>query len=134
MSRSARRNAGLRRFCGCFGGSRTHGDGVSLNRCEQRLFDYLQSQREERQHWQQKVRSALKDFPDEHAASLRLEADLWRYYLERSAVAAPFKQAAAHEGLSRTSMRNLAELLLRLWTEPSSKPKAKRANNGDQAV
>ena len=102
---------------------------MSLNRCEQRLFDYLQAQREERQHWQEKVRSALREFPDEHAASLRLEADLWRYYLERSAVAAPFKQAAVHEGLSRTSMRNLAELLLRLWTEPRVKPKARRPND-----
>jgi len=107
---------------------------VSLNRCEQRLFDYLQAQREERQHWQEKVRSALREFPDEHAASLRLEADLWRYYLERSAVAAPFKQAAVHEGLSRISMRNLAELLLRLWTEQRAKPKAKRPNDGNLAI
>jgi len=106
---------------------------VSLNRCEQRLFDYLQAQRDERQHWQQKVRSVLREIPDEHAASLRLEADLWRYYLERSAVAAPFKQAAVHEGLSRTSMRNLAELLLRLWTEPRPKPKGRRSNDDGAA-
>ena len=106
---------------------------MSLNRCEQRLFDYLQGQRDERQHWQEKVRSALREFPDEHAASLRLEADLWRYYLERSAVVARFKDAAVHEGLSRTSMRNLAELLLRLWTEPRLKPKAKRPDHGNFA-
>jgi hypothetical protein len=96
---------------------------VSLNRSEQRLFDYLQSHREERQHWQEKVRVVARESSDGHAACLRLEAELWRYYLERSAVAAPFKEAARHEGLARTSMRNLAELLVRLWTEP--KPKAK---------
>ena len=97
---------------------------MSLNRSEQRLFDYLQSHRDERQHWEQKVRSIVREISDEHVACLRLEAELWRYYLERSAVAAPFKEAARHEGLARTSMRNLSELLVRLWTEPRRKPKA----------
>ena len=111
------------RDCGCFQGRRPHGGGVSLNRSEQRLFDYLQSNRDERQHWEQKVRSEVRENFDEHAACRRLEAELWRYYLERSAVAAPFKEAARHEGLTRTSMRNLAELLVRLWTEPRRMPK-----------
>jgi hypothetical protein len=61
---------------------------------------------------------------DDHVAAARLEAELWRYYEERSAVAAPFKEAARMEGLQRTSMRNLAELLIRLWTEPRPKKKA----------
>lgn len=96
---------------------------MSLNRFEQRTFDYLQSHPEERQHWQQKVQSVLKAAGDDHVAVVRLEPELWRYYVERSAVASPFKEAARHEGLQRTSMKNLAELLMRLWTDPRPKRK-----------
>ena len=96
---------------------------MSLNRCEQRIFDYLQSHAEERQYWVTKVQSVCRTL-EEHAAAGRLEIDLWRYYEERSAVAAPFKEAVAQEGLRRTSMRNLAELLIRLWTEPRPKKRS----------
>ena len=96
---------------------------MSLNRFEQRVFDYLQSHPEERHHWQQKLQSVVKAAGDDHVAVVRLEPELWRYYEERSAVASPFKEAARHEGLQRTSMKNLAELLVRLWTE--SRPKKK---------
>ena len=54
----------------------------------------------------------------ELAGISRLEGELWRYYAERSAVANPFKEAVRQEGLHRTSMRTLAELLVRLWVEP----------------
>ena len=94
---------------------------MSLNRCEQRVFDYLQGHRDEGQFWQEKVRTTLRATDDIHAAAGRLDGELWRYYLERSSVAAPFKEAARLEGLQRTSMKNLAELLLRLWTEPRPK-------------
>jgi len=96
---------------------------MSLNRCEQRVFDYLQSHREERHFWQEKVRTASRAAGGVQVAAARLDAELWRYYEERSAVAAPFKEAARVEGLRRTSMKNLAELLLRLWTEPRPKPR-----------
>ena len=96
---------------------------VSLNRCEQRVFDYLHAHKEERHFWQGKVQSVVKNLEDSHAAATRLERELWRYYVERSEVAAPFKEAVRHEGLRRTSMRNLADLLLRLWTEPRPKKK-----------
>ncbi len=112
-------------FCGCFPVSKLHGGPVSLNRFEQRVFDYLQGHREERQYWTEKVRKHIATNPDEHAVAMRLDGELWRYYEERSAVAEPFKSAARHEGMQRTSMRNLAELLIRLWTEP--KPKKKPA-------
>jgi hypothetical protein len=102
---------------------------MSLNRCEQRVFDYLQSHPEERHYWIGKFQGALKEAGDEHIAAFRLESDLWRYYQERSAVASPFKEAAQVEGLRRTSMRNLAELLLRLWTEP--RPRKKPASAVD---
>lgn len=96
---------------------------MSLNRCEQRIFDYWQRHRDERQFWQDKVQSVARSSVDDHAAAARLEPELWRYYTERSAVAAPFRDAVRHEGLQRTSMKNLAELLLRLWTEPRPKKK-----------
>lgn len=100
---------------------------MSLNRCEQRIFDYIESHPEERQFWVGKVQTVCRSL-DEHAAAVRLETELWRYYEERSAVASPFKEAVRHEGLRRTSMRNLADLLVRLWTEPRPK---KRAHGAD---
>lgn len=96
---------------------------MSLNRCEQRIFDYLQKHPEERHHWQGKFQAVTKAASDDHVAAALLEPELWRYYEERSAVAAPFKEAARHEGVRRTSMKNLAELLIRLWTEPRPKKK-----------
>lgn len=96
---------------------------MSLNRCEQRVYDYLLRHPEERQHWQGKFQQTAKAAADDHVAVARLEPELWRYYEERSAVAAPFKEIAQREGLHRTSMKNLAELLIRLWTEPRPKKK-----------
>lgn len=94
---------------------------MSLNRSEQRVFDYLQGHPEERQYWIGKVQSVCRSHQDDFAAVARLAADLWRYYEERSAVASPFREAARSEGLKRTSMKNLAELLVRLWVEPRPK-------------
>ncbi len=96
---------------------------MSLNRCEQRVFDYLQSHAEERHFWQVKFQRMVKNTGDDHVAVAQLEPELWRYYEERSAVAASFKEAVRHEGLQRTSMKNLAELLVRLWVEPRPKKK-----------
>lgn len=96
---------------------------MSLNRCEQRVFDYLERHRDERQYWQDKVRGAAKIYPDLHAAAAQLAGELWRYYEERSRVASPFREAMRTECLQRTSMKNLAELLLRLWVEPRPKKK-----------
>ncbi len=96
---------------------------MSLNRCEQRVFDYVDKHPDERQYWQGKLQRAIKELGSEYVAIERLEGELWRYYLERSAVVPAFKQAAADEGLQRTSMKNLAELLLRLWVAPRPKKK-----------
>ncbi len=99
---------------------------MSLNLCEQRVFDHLRLRPEERRHWREKVRAAAFEGPDSHAAAARLAGDLWRYYEERSVSTEPFREISRREGLRRTSMRNLAELLLRLWTEPRPKlPPAK---------
>lgn len=93
---------------------------MSLNRCEQRLFDYLQVHREERQFWEEKVR-AVAQMADARTAAARLDSEMWRYYEERSATVAPLQAAARREGLQRMSMKSLAELLLRLWLEPRPK-------------
>ena len=94
---------------------------MSLNRNEQRVFDYLQSHQDERHYWQGKFQRLAKATGEERLAIEQVELDLWRYYQERSLVASPFKEAAEVEGLRRTSMKNLAELLMRLWTEPRPK-------------
>lgn len=94
---------------------------MSLNRSEQMIFDYLQSHPEERQFWTHKVQKTSAGSLDEHAAAVQLESDLWRYYEERSGVVAPFRDVARREGLRRTSMRNLAEYLMRLWAAPRPK-------------
>lgn len=114
-------------LCGCFSARRSHRGRVSLNRSEQTLCDYVMQHPEERHFWQQKVRDAAHQAADDHAAALRLEADLWAYHVERSGVVEPFRSNAAREGLARTSMRNLAEYLLRLWTAPRVKPVRSRA-------
>lgn len=97
---------------------------MSLNRSEQLVFDYLQAHPDERQHWMGKVQRIAAGVIDPHATARQLEADLWRYYEERSAVAAPFRDIALREGIRRTSMKNLAELLLRLWVAPRPKKPA----------
>ena len=95
--------------------------GMSLNRCEQRVFDYLEKHRDERQFWLEKVRALAKKTPDPHAAVAQLAAELWRYHEERSAVVAAFREETRLEGGQRISMKNLAELLLRQWAPPRPK-------------
>jgi hypothetical protein len=100
---------------------------MSLNRSEQRTFDYIQSQVDERHFWFAKVQKTLREAGDNSDEAARvLESELWRYYRERSEVVKSFREAATVEGLQRTSMRNLAELLLRLWVEPKPKKPAER--------
>ncbi len=96
---------------------------MSLNRSEQMVHDYLQNQPEERRHWQDLVRREAAGNEDVHVAAAALERELWRYFQERAAVVEPFRGFARREGGARTSMRGLAELLLRLWAPPPAKPK-----------
>jgi len=105
---------------------------MGLNRSEQMLSDYVQGHPEERQFWQDKVRTVSRKHTDEHEAALRLDAELWSYYRERSAVAAPFRDAVARDGNGRVSMRGLAEYWIRLWAIPRPRPNgvAKEKNEG----
>ena len=94
---------------------------MSLNRSEQMTLDYVLLHKEERQYWHDKVRSVAESMGDEHEAAARLDLDLWHYYVERSQVVEPFRQTVQREGLKRTSMRSLAEYMLRLWLPPKPK-------------
>jgi hypothetical protein len=101
----------------------SHVGGVSLNRTEQMTFDYLEGEHDEYRFWKEKVQDVAKSVNTDHEAARRLEEELWAYVVERSEVVNPFRDVAQREGLLRTSMRNLAEYMLRLWTEPRKKPK-----------
>jgi hypothetical protein len=94
---------------------------VSLNPCEQRVFDYLELKPEERKYWHEKVQRLALTPEGREIGIQRLDSELWKYYVERSSVVSNFKEAARNEGLNRTSMRNLAELLTRVWVEPKVK-------------
>lgn len=97
---------------------------MSLNRSEQRIDDYLKRSKDERHYWISKVQTICRSEPEFVKAVARIENELWRYYVERSSVVPEFKEVARREGLARISMQNLAELMVRLWTEPRKKPKA----------
>jgi hypothetical protein len=94
---------------------------VSLNRSEQQIFEYIETNRDERQFWEYKVRDFASKFADLSQAASVIESELWRYYVERSGVVPEFKRTAEREGLRRMSMRNLADYLLRLWVAPRPK-------------
>lgn len=102
-------------FSVVFGGTGRRVGGVSLNRSEQQLYDYVQKSPEERRHWEYKTRILAANTPDVHEAARLLDAELWQYYLERAGVLPEFKRAVQREGTRRISMKNLAEYLLRLW-------------------
>ncbi len=105
---------------------------MSLNRSEQLVFDYLNAHPEEKSYWVDKAKAAAR-LADPHEASSRLADALWSYYEERAGVAAPFMDRVRHEGLQRTSMRNLAELLLRLWAPPKPKTPVRREGGSSYA-
>jgi hypothetical protein len=107
-------------FYGCFQLRRRQVGGVSLNRCEQTIYDFVNSHSDERQYWQHKVRNILADSVETPAAVARIASELWRYYEERSAVMPSFGGIERASEIRRTSTKNLAELLIRLWAEPQS--------------
>ena len=91
---------------------------MSLNRSEQMLHDYVLAHPDERQFWQNKVRTIVAQSQEAPAAVARIDAELWRYHEERSRVVPAFRDAARTFGPKRTSMKNLAEHWARLWVEP----------------
>ncbi len=91
---------------------------MSLNRYEQTVFDYVKAHADERQYWHDKVRGFVTGSDEIASAVARIDSELWRYYLERSAVVPAFDGVRGPGAPTRISMKNLAELLVRLWTEP----------------
>jgi hypothetical protein len=105
---------------------------MSLNRSEQLIYDYIQSSPDERHHWFAKVQAIAKESADTPSSVARIDSELWRYYLERSEVAPVFIAAARAFGTKRVSLKNLAEHLMRMWTEP--KPKKPSPAGGPAGV
>jgi hypothetical protein len=97
---------------------------MSLNRCEQTVFDYVKTHPEERHYLQDKVHSFVSQSSDIPSAVARIDYELRRYFEERSAVVSSFREASGTGPVSRTSMKNLAELWVRLWTEPKPRSSA----------
>ena len=111
---------------GCFFDPQLHGFTVSLNSIEQRLWEYIQGSPDERQHWLDKVRRLSSSAANGSSAAARIESELWNYYVERANVVPAIREQVRREGLSRTSMRNLAEYLVQFWIAPD--PRKKTAN------
>ena len=89
--------------------------GMSVNRTERALFDYIENHIEERQFWQGKVRELMRESRDDHANSSALAGELGRYFHERGSVGALPVQVIEGEGLGNIGFRSLAEHLMRIW-------------------
>ena len=105
---------------------------VSLNRCEQLLFDYVEKNPDERQFWMHKVRGVAHLWASPHLVAERLEGDISRYFQERANVVSELKEFVRHQGGQRTSMRNLAEHWLKLWVIPKRAVQNQRPARNDQ--
>ena len=99
---------------------------MSLNRCEHDLLDYVQRNPDERHYWEHKVRRLIGEQPDGHAVATSLEGELRRYLEERAGVLARFREYAVVPGGRRTSLRNLADFLIRMWSPPKPAKAAKK--------
>ncbi|MFZ5495144.1 MAG: hypothetical protein ACOZE5_07375 [Verrucomicrobiota bacterium] len=98
---------------------------MSLNRCEQAVFDYWERAPDERRHWQGKV-SELTFGGTDTGLARSLERDLWAYLVERSAHVPALRELRL-DGGPRVSLLNLAEHMIRLWGPPP-KPKKPAAS------
>ena len=94
---------------------RNKGFIAGLNRYERALLDYLESHPEEGRHWRAKVAQWAARDP---CPAQALTEELWSYVRERAEHAEPFREWAARGGILPSSLRNLAEYLLRVWGPP----------------
>ena len=101
---------------------------MSLNRYEQTLFHYWESQPDERRHWQAKVAEMTRGSGAPGEVARTLERELWEYFLERSPHVPRLRELNAG-GLPRVSLLNLAEHVIRLWGPP---PKPKKSPGAAQ--
>ncbi len=93
---------------------------MSLNRCEQALFDYWERQPDERRHWQARTLEAARGPGAPAEVARLLERELQAYLTERTPHVPSLREARGAGG--RISLLNLAELMVRLWG-PLPKPK-----------
>jgi len=103
---------------------------MSLNRSEQILYDYIRRHPEERQYIQNKVQVISRGSSSAEAAASRIDAELWRYYEERSSHVPALTEAGGRPGPGRISMKNLAEYLVRIWTEPRPRERPREGGDG----
>ena len=90
---------------------------MSLNRYEQTIFDYWESQPDEYRHWHDKVAAAARGIGPPGEMARALERELWDYFVERSQHVARLRELNS-DGLRRVSLLNLAEHVIRLWSPP----------------
>ena len=90
---------------------------MSLNRYEQAIFDYWDKQPDERRHWVAKVAEMTRS-QSATGAARPLERELWEYFTERRQHV-PQLAAPSIQGLTRVSLLNLAEHVIRLWGPPA---------------
>jgi len=95
---------------------------MSLNRCEQTVFEYWERAPDERRHWHGKVVALTRGGADMSLAR-GLERELWAYAVERSPHVPALRELRLESG-PKVSMLNLAEYLIRLWGPP---PKPKKS-------
>jgi len=90
---------------------------MSLNRYEQTLFSYWESNPDERRHWHSKVVEMTRVSAQPGEVARTLERELWDHFVERSPHV-PRLRELSHGGLRRVSLLNLAEHIIRLWGPP----------------
>ena len=90
---------------------------MSLNRYEQTLFSYWETQPDERRHWQGKVVEITRPAAPQGETARILERELWAYLVERHPHV-PRLRELSPGGLHRVSLLNLAEHIIRLWGPP----------------
>lgn len=91
---------------------------MALNQTEQRIYDYVRTNPEEKHFWEHKVRTIAAAHADDFTAAAALDLELRAYVMER--VGAAKQLADLPVG---ASMRGLAEYLVRAWTIPRPKKK-----------
>lgn len=93
---------------------------MALNQIEQRIYDYVRKNPDERHYWEHKVRSVAAAHGDDFTSAAALDIELRAYVVERVRVARQLADVP-----TGTSMRSLAEYLIRMWTDP--RPRKKKA-------
>lgn len=88
---------------------------MSLNRYEQLLFDYIESNDDEKRFWVFRVLETLSSGGRSEELVLDLNSQLWDYFEERARFEPVFRDLKFHEGERKISMLNLSEYILKIW-------------------